>query len=235
MTLKEKAKYLDPYLYVDLFLLKVFGKDKKLEIKIIYWIVYLLYSLLLAFIIFKLLGLILGTSLPLATVVSGSMEPSFYRGDIMVIKGAKNLNAETITISENIKTKNLSDFSKIEYSKNEYGVLEAETITIANQEVIIKDAITNNNSVVVYKSNLTGRDIIHRVVLIIDAEDGEFVLTKGDNGETNYIIDQDCTVNGNYIINGCLHMYPIETKDLLGKKLFKIPYIGYLKLFLFKG
>lgn len=235
MKLKEKVKYLDPYLYVDLFLLKVFGKDKKLEIKIIYWIVYLLYSLLLAFIIFKLLGLFLGTSLPLATVVSGSMEPSFYRGDIMVIKSAKNLNAEVITIDQEIKTKNLSEFSKMEYSKNQYGVNEVEKIIINNQEVIVKDAIKNNNSVVVYKSNLTGRDIIHRVVLIIDAEDGEFVLTKGDNGETNYIIDQDCAVSGNYIVNGCLHIYPIETKDLLGKKLFKIPYIGYLKLFLFKG
>lgn len=235
MKIKEKVKYLDPYLYVDLFLLKVFGKDKKLETKIIYWIVYLLYSLLLAFIIFKLLGVILGTSLPLATVVSGSMEPSFYRGDIMVIKGAKNLKAETITIDEEIKTKNLSEFSKMEYSRNEYGLNEVEKIIINNQEIVIKDAITNKNSVVVYRSNLTGRDIIHRVVLIIDAKDGKYVLTKGDNGETNYIIDQDCTISGNYIINGCLHIYPIETKDLLGKKLFKIPYVGYLKLFLFKG
>lgn len=235
MKLKKKLKYLDPYYYLDIFLLKFFGKDKTTNVKIIYWIFYLLYSLLLAFIIFKLLGLILGTSLPLATVVSGSMEPSFYRGDIMIIGSAKNIKTEEITINQNIKTKNLSEFSKINYSMNEHGNYQARSIIIENQEIDIDKAIENRNSVVVYRSNLTGRDIIHRVILKINAKDGTFVLTKGDNPETNYIIDQDCIINGNYIVNGCIHIYPIETKDLLGKKLARVPYVGHLKLFLFRG
>jgi signal peptidase I len=235
MSLKEKLKYLDPYTYIDLFLLKVFGKPKKTEIKIIYWIFYLFYSLLLAFIIYNLLGFILGTSLPLATVVSGSMEPSFYRGDIIIINSPKNLKAETIKIDENIKTKNLSEFAEMEYSLNEFNNYEVKEITINNKTINIKEAVENKNSVVVYKSNLTGRDIIHRVIVIIDAKDGKFVLTKGDNGETNYIIDQDCTIRGEYIINGCIHVYPIEINDLLGKKIARIPYLGHLKLFFFNG
>ncbi|MDD4049531.1 MAG: hypothetical protein PHX47_00810 [Candidatus ainarchaeum sp.] len=233
--MKDKLKYLDPYYYIDTLLLKLFGKPKSLENKIMYWIFYLVYSLILAFLIFKLLGLILGTSLPLATVVSGSMEPSFYRGDIMVISSAKNLKSEVITIDDNISTKNLNEFAKMEYKLNGFGNYEVKTIEINNQIIEIKDAIEKNNSVVVYKSNLTGRDIIHRVVLIIDANDGKYVLTKGDNGETNYIIDQDCAISGNYIVNGCLNVYPINVENLMGKKILRIPYIGYLKLFLFRG
>ena len=228
--MKDRLKLLDPYYYLDNLLLKFFGKPKKTETKIIYWVFYLIYSLLLAFIIFKLLGLILGTTLPLATVVSGSMEPSFYRGDIMVISSTKNLKSEVVTINENIATKNITDFLEMEYEK---GIVK--TIKINNQLIEVNDAVENNNSVVVYKSNLTGKDIIHRVILIIKANDGKFVLTKGDNNKTNYIIDQDCIISGNYVVNGCLNMYPINVESLLGKKRLRIPYIGYLKLFLFRG
>lgn len=235
MKFKEKIKYLDPYTYLDNFLLKTFGKPKRLEIKIIHWVFYLVYSFILAFIIYKALSLFLGTALPLATVVSGSMEPSFYRGDIVIIKSAKNISAQTITIDENIKNKNISDFLKMEYSLNEYNNYEVEKIIIDQKTIDIKDIAKNKNSVVVYKSNITGRDIIHRVALVIHANDGTFVLTKGDNPKTNYIIDQDCIINKNYIVNGCLHAYPIEQKDLLGKKIGKIPFIGYLKLFFFNG
>jgi signal peptidase I len=226
----DRLKYLDPYYYLDNLLLKFFGKPKKIETKIIYWVFYLIYSLLLAFIIFKLLGLILGTTLPLATVVSGSMEPSFYRGDIMVISSAKKLRSEVVTIDENIATKNITDFLEMEYENR-----KVKSIKINNQIIEVNDAIENKNSVVVYRSNLTGKDIIHRVILIIQANDGKFVLTKGDNNETNYIIDQDCVVSGNYIVNGCLNIYPIKVESLLGKKILRIPYIGYLKLFLFRG
>ena len=153
----------------------------------------------------------------------------------MVISSAKNLKSEVITIDDNISTKNLNEFAKMEYKLNDFGNYEVKTIEINNQIIEIKDAIEKNNSVVVYKSNLTGRDIIHRVVLIIDANDGKYVLTKGDNGETNYIIDQDCAISGNYIVNGCLNVYPINVENLMGKKILRIPYIGYLKLFLFRG
>jgi len=235
MSFKKKLKYLDPYTYIDIFLLKYFGKPKKTDTKIIYWIVYLLYSLLLAFIIYNLLGFLLGTGLPLATVVSESMEPSFYRGDIVIIKSANNLDAETITIDQDVGEHNLYDFATLEYFENQYGNREVKSITINQQTVDVTKITDNKNSVVVYKSNLNGRDIIHRVVLIIKANDGEFVITKGDNGKTNYVIDQECIIKDQYIINGCIHVYPIPKEDLLGKKIGKIPFVGYLKLFLFKG
>jgi signal peptidase I len=235
MKFKKKLKYLDPYTYLDIFLLKVFGKNDRTEIKIIYWIFYLIFSFILAFIIYNLLSLILATSLPLATVISGSMEPSFYRGDIVIIKGAKNLSAERIEIDQNIRQKNISEFLEMEYEKNEYNNLEVKKIIINNNEIDISNIKEEKNSVVVFTSNINRRDIIHRLALIIDANDGTFVLTKGDNPKTNYIIDQDCTINRNYITNGCLHLYPIPIEDLKGKKIGKIPFIGYLKLFFFNG
>lgn len=235
MCFKKKLKYLDPYTYLDIFLEKNFGKPKKIEIKIIYWIFYIGYSFILAFIIYNLLGLILGTSLPLATVVSGSMEPYFYRGDIIVLSSAKNLKSEIIDINQEIHNKNIRDYLDIESKLNKFGKYEAYQIIINGQTIKVEDAIKNNNSVVVFKSNLTGKDIIHRVILIINTNDGKYVLTKGDNSETNYLIDQDCQISGNYIVNGCIHVTAIPKENLKGKKIFKIPYIGYLKLFLSRG
>lgn len=235
MSFKKKLKYLDPYTYLDIFLEKKLGKPKKLKTKIIYWACYLAYSFILAFLIYQLLGFILGTSLPLATVVSGSMEPSFFRGDIIIISSAKNLKSEIVTIDENIASRNITEFLKINSYTNEYGIKEAKEIIINGQTINVLEAPKNKNSVVVFKSNLTGKDIIHRVVLKIEANDGTFVLTKGDNNKTNFLIDQQCEITGNFVTNGCIHVSAIEKEELLGKKIGRIPYIGYLKLFLFRG
>ncbi len=234
MGKKNITSWFDPYTYVDLLLFKLFGKPDKLQIKIIYWVFYILFSLLFAYLLYQIIGLALGSSLPLATVVSGSMEPSFYRGDIVLIGSAKNLKAEVIEVNDFISNKDLRQFAKLEFFPNEYGLSEIDTLVIGDQRLVIKDAITNNNSVVVYRSNTTGRDIIHRAVVVINAKDGTFILTKGDNSKTNRIIDQDCKINLNTGVPGnmCLHIYPINVNDLIGKKIGKLPYVGYFKLFL---
>ncbi|MDD3178326.1 MAG: hypothetical protein PHR26_02295 [Candidatus ainarchaeum sp.] len=234
MNLKKYLKYIDPYTYIDIFLLKHFGEPKKLKIKIIYWIVYLLYSFILAFIIYKLAGLILATTLPFATVVSGSMEPSFYRGDIVILSGAKNLHAQKVKINDNITYKDLAEFAEIEYIY-ENQTLEVKSLKINEEIYLVEDAIKNKYDVVVYKSNINGKAIIHRIILIIEANDGTFVITKGDNQETNKLIDQDCEIdiNTQTIRKPCLNVYPVNIERLIGKKIGKIPYIGYLKLTLF--
>lgn len=233
MKIKKYLKYLDPYTYMDMFLLKKFGEAKTLKTKIIYWIFYLLYSLLLAFLIYKGAGLILGTSLPFATVVSGSMEPSFYRGDIVILSGAKNLEGQVVKINDNLTYKDLSEFAKMVYS-NDSGYLEVVSLEINGKTYLVDDAIKNNYDVVVYNSNLNQRDIIHRIILILEANDGTFVITKGDNKNTNKLIDQDCDIDliTQTINKPCLNAYPVNVDRLVGKKIGKIPYIGYLKLFI---
>jgi len=227
--------WLDPFTYLDLFLNKVFGAPKTTDKQIIFWIIYIIFAFGIAYLLYTIIGLVLGSSMPLATVVSGSMEPTFKRGDIVILGSAKNIKAEIIDFNASIVNKDLSSFSEITYRKNEYGLDEINTITIANKTIKIDDITKNNNSVVVYFSNLKGIPIIHRVVGIINANDGTYVMTKGDNKKTNRFIDQDCEVsylNGKPT-KGCLNLYLVNTKDLVGKKIGLIPYIGYIKLFLF--
>ncbi|MDD2477840.1 MAG: hypothetical protein PHW45_02615 [Candidatus ainarchaeum sp.] len=235
--IKKYSKWIDPFTYVDILLLKLFGKPKNLKVKILYWIFYILFSVLFAFLIYKLAGLILGTTLPFATVLSGSMEPNFYRGDIIVLNSAKNLKAETITLDYPIGNKDLQEFATQKFYTNQYGLTEVKSIAINNKTIEIKDIIKNKNSVVVYNSNTTGKDIIHRLVVIIKATDGTFILTKGDNSKTNRIIDQDCRIDQSTGLaqNFCLNLYPVKKENLIGKKKLRIPYLGYLKLIFFRG
>ncbi len=227
--------YIDPFTYLDMLLYNTLGEPKSMGKKVLFWIIYIAFAFLLAYILYTLLGIIFGSTMPLATVVSGSMEPTFQRGDVVVLGGTKYINAETVIINENIAQKDLSWFSEMTYKTNEYGLDEVSTITIDNQTIKFDDIIKNNNSVVVYTSNIQGIPIIHRVVAIIDAKDGIFIITKGDNSKTNRYIDQDCEVSPltGYATKGCLNLYPVKIDSLLGKKIGLIPYIGYAKLFLF--
>ncbi|MFA5745264.1 MAG: hypothetical protein WCX82_00945 [archaeon] len=240
--IQEKKKsfwyYLDPFNYVDLLLEKFVGKPNTFGKNVLYWIVYIFTSFILALLIYKILGLILGVSMPMAIVVSASMEPSLHRGDIVILTSAKNLKVEEVTINESIARKDISEFTEMNYSKNQYGLTEIDYIKIGDKKISLIDAIDNKNDVVVYSSNVNGRDIIHRAVVKIHAKDGSFILTKGDNHKTNVFIDEDCqiTTENNKIVaqKPCLNLYPIKESTLKGKKIGKIPYIGYIKLVLFQ-
>ncbi len=70
---------------------------------------------------------------------------------------------------------------------------------------------------------LTG-DIIHRVYFTLDVEGEKYHLTKGDN---NPVLDIQVY---NYPLK--LGNLPISMEKYKGKVLFRIPYIGYLKLFI---
>ncbi len=230
--------YLDPFNYLDMALEKWIGKPDGFWKSTIYWICYIGLAFFLAIAIYNLLGWILGVSMPMAIVYSASMEPSLHRGDIVILTKANNLKVEEITINQNISNKDLEEFADVSYYLNEYGLEEAEYLTIGDKNISLLSTINNKNSVIVYPSNVSGKDIIHRAIVKINANDGVFLLTKGDNHKTNTYIDQDCGVD---IVDGeitiekpCLNLCPIKEKDLKGKKLGKIPYIGYIKLVLFQ-
>lgn len=82
--LREKLKWLDPFTYVDKFLMpKINPKNNE----VIAWVIYLVSAFVFAFAIYTILGLLLGTNSPMVIVVSGSMEPTMYRGDVVVLHG----------------------------------------------------------------------------------------------------------------------------------------------------
>ncbi len=233
MSFKKISKWLDPFTYLDFLLIKYIGEPKTILKKILYWVIYIVYAFLCAYVLYSLIGLMLGVNMPMAIVVSQSMEPNLYRGDIVVMKNINNLKVEKITVNEDVGQKDLKEFSEISYRINKYGLEEVESITIGEKTINIDDI--KENDVVVYYSNVEHKDIVHRLVVYIKANDGEYVLTKGDNIKTNRLIDQDCDIVNGVPKNNCLNIYPTPINLVKGKIIGKIPYLGKLKLSLFGG
>jgi len=231
-------KWLDPFTSVDYVLEKTIGKQEGFWKGVIYWGCYLLTAFFCALILYKMIGLFLGVAEPLAIVVTSSMHPVLKVGDVAIFTRPVNLKVEEISIDKNIRFKDLKEFAEIRYEKNKYGLNEARTITIGEKTIDLLEAIRKNNSIVVFKSNTENKDIVHRAIAKINANDGVFILTKGDNPKTNIYIDQDCdiSIEDGYpkIGKNCLNIYPLKLEDIQRKKIGKIPYIGYIKLVLFQ-
>jgi len=226
-------KWVDPFTYVDLLLFKLFDEPDTTQKKILFWIIYIAFAFIFAYLLYRISGLILNNTTPFATVVSASMEPRFYRGDVVILTAPKNLKATTATIDINLAEKDLKEFAELSYKINEYGLEQIDSIKIGDTNIAINDIYSND--IIVYHSNIRGIDIIHRIVAYIHANDGNFIITKGDNNKTNRIIDEDCNIDRETGIpqNACLNIYPIPVDKIKGKMIGKVPYIGYAKLFLF--
>jgi len=221
-TVKGKLgflKYLDPFHYVDLFVMPIVNPDENESIS---WIVYIVSAFVFAVAIYSILGLMLGTTSPMVIVVSGSMEPVYYRGDVIVLQG---VNSDTL-LAQDVKM-SISTLENTPYN-------QIATTNYLTEEINFKDEITvpfsTNNDIVVYFSDLRQQPIIHRVMAKIHAQDGYYVITKGDN---NNVIDQEC---GNIIPGrapNCISLYPVPVSELDGKAVLKIPMVGCVKLWLF--
>jgi signal peptidase I len=228
MSFKKKLKWLDPFTYLDLLLLRLFGEPTTVKKKIYYWICYIIFAFICAYLLYSLIGLCLGVNMPLAVVVSESMVPNLSRGDIVIITKAKDLDVQKIKINEDIGNKDLKEFADIEYTINENNLEEVKAITIGNIKIEMDNTLEND--IIVYYSNTQHKDIVHRIIAYIEAKDGIFVLTKGDNNKTNRIIDQDCNIVNGIIKNNCLNKYPTPINSVKGKIIGRIPYLGYYKL-----
>jgi hypothetical protein len=96
-----------------------------------------------------------------------------------------------------------------------------------------------SNDVVVYEplaNSVFSGSIIHRVLLKVSVDGELYYLTKGDNNE---VLDVQAPSKGVEAGGGkCLFFTdatqnkPVPQENVNGKVIFKVPYIGYLKLFL---
>ena len=90
-------------------------------------------------------------------------------------------------------------------------------LTIENKKIFPD----KNNSIIVYETNsfdsMQG-PIIHRAVIVLNVSNNFFVLTKGDNNP-----DLDFQYG----------VAPKNLSSVIGEVIFKIPILGYAKLFLF--
>lgn len=224
---RAKLKWLDPFTYVDMYVIpKVNPKNNEA----INWIIYLISAFVFAWLIYTGLGLLLGTQSPMMIVVSASMEPSYHRGDIVVLQGATPENLEGIEMQTGLPSLQGKEFASLatpSYLTEPPKTIES--IAFNSGETI---PVTKDGSVVVYWSDHMQEPIVHRVVAKLFAADGLYVLTKGDSS-LNTTIDQDCGL----VLNGqpqknCIELYPVPLNKLQGKVVLQVPLLGCAKLWL---
>jgi len=224
---KMSWKYLDPFYPYDLFIDYL---DKKgITNKYFNFLIFLIYAFLLAYLILKILAVILGGHQAAMIVVSGSMQHYLEIGDIVVLKSPETINTTYVSVDREIKGVPINNYVSVNY-------------TLEGNRYIIKDLnicgqivdLNRNGDIVVYYSPLQKKEIIHRAVLGIKAKDGIFYLTKCDNENTNFVLDADCnfalrTQNGIMKVQ-CLYPFALKKEDILSKYWFNIPYLGWVKL-----
>lgn len=220
-------KWLDPFTYVDFY---VIPQVKKVtNSSVVEFIVNAFFALLFAWIIYSLLGLGFGTASPLVIVYSASMEPTFYRGDVMALSKATQLDNYGVEVSIN---RSISKVAVSDYATPQY--LPSGLSSIYFKDANVSVTPNKSGNVIVYQSYPYNLPIIHRAVVEIHATDGNFILTKGDNKLTNPTFDEDCgAVSGNQSEKPCISFYAVPVSSLQGKAFFTIPKVGCIKLWLF--
>ncbi|MFH0834741.1 MAG: hypothetical protein V1881_00150 [Candidatus Micrarchaeota archaeon] len=194
-----------------------------------------------------ILGFVLQTSSPINVVTSCSMLPVLERGDLIILQGgnirvpeaqyAASLANATyeqrgirVDAADGTRTYRfilpiIGGNSLFEYglepctaeARDGASTQEfcAYRITLNGTEY----ALNRNNDIIVYEPTPAYYGlIIHRAFLKINAADGAYYLTRGDNNE---FLDQQSGIQ------------LVPEKDVKGKVLLRVPYVGYLKLFLF--
>jgi len=226
--LKEKLsflKWIDPFTYVDIFIMPQVKKVNDSEA--VEFIVNVAFAFLFAWGLYTLLGIIFGTATPLVIVYSASMEETLMRGDVMGLKkadSAANLGT-VVDLNENVK-----NVPAINYVTPSYSSGKLASLTFSNGEIIIPK---EDASIVVYTAYPSGLPIIHRSIALINANDGKFILTKGDNDSTNPTFDQDCgSILGTSSTKSCITYYATPVNELSGIAFFNVPRVGCVKLWL---
>ncbi len=234
--------FLDPFTYVDLWVMPLVKKVSN-NSEIAEFLVNVLFAFLFAFLAYLILGFLFGSSSPLVIVYSASMEPTFFRGDVMALSGinqSDNFGPEVILPS----SINVNGVATINYATPIYSnpsLLKLEKIVFACDGNCIKEVIPNHDGIVIVypavnpNSVTNGIPIIHRSIAKLVTKDGNFILTKGDNSLTNPTFDEDCGIikpEFNISQKGCISFYAIPVSSLEGKAFFKIPFVGCIKLWL---
>lgn len=194
---------------------------------ILSWIVALVFIyVFVKFIFFPGLSLIMGTSLPLAGVESSSMSHQIIKDDYNRLNLCGNIYSkdEYINFGEywaecgnwyenkGINKKEFSDFPL----KN--GFNKGDIIVVWGR---FKPEV---GDVVIFKPNEVSkapRPIIHRIVEIKNINNEKVIETKGDHNEKQL-------EKGNNIYN--TDETKIYENQLIGKAIFKIPYLGWIKI-----
>lgn len=174
------------------------------------WVVNVVLAfLLIKFVVYPGLGALFGTRFPIVAVVSGSME---HPGGFDAWWQSPAHCGRLCSQEEWYALRNITRTGFAEYPfANGFSTGDIIVLFGARPERI------EVGDVIVYRSGKP-YPIIHRVVSV-HAEDGTYFQTKGDHNR-----DQ---------INSAferLNEYHVPAADLLGRAVFRIPFLGYIKI-----
>jgi signal peptidase I len=167
--------------------------------------------IVIRFIVYPLLGMVLGTNFPIVAVVSESMEHGIYNNEIC---------GKTVSEFQESFT-NYWDQCGDWYEERSISKSQFQRFTF-------KDGFNKGDVIILWRANKVklgdilvfegnkAQPIIHRVVKLIDENGEVFYQTKGDH-------------NSNSITNG-LNEDKISRERIYGKGIFKIPYLGWIKI-----
>lgn len=190
---------------------------------ILSWIVALvLIFIFVKLIFFPTLSFITASSLPLAGVESSSMDHNIVKDDygILNICGQMYLKKESVNFDKywevcgnwyeerNISKETFSKFSlKNGFSKGDIIIVWGRFIPKIGNIIIFKPN----------KESIAPRPIIHRIISIED----DIIQTKGDHNQAQLIVSNNIYKTDETAIN---------KEQIIGKAVFKIPYLGWVKI-----
>jgi signal peptidase I len=187
------------------------------------WIVNIILAfIIIKFILYPVIGLLLGTNLPIVAVVSESME---HEVDFDTWWDSRAVCDSLICSQEDYYNKyNISKEIFLDFPlKN--GFKRGDIIFLIGskpENIDIGDVIVFNS----LKAN--SYPIIHRVIQINNYSVYQY-SNNSSNIKYSYVTKGDNNKNSIYSV-GYLDENNISQEQLLGKSLFKIPYVGYVKL-----
>ncbi len=225
---REKLKWIDPFHYVDLF---VMPRVNPGDNKAIGTVVYIVSAFVFAWTFLFLLGLLLGTSSSMVIVMSASMEPVLHRGDVVVLQGFASDSTQIPSIdfsNQDIAGTPLQSFvAEYVFSGGEIPQLQSINFSGSQRLVIEKEG-----PIIIYYSEWQKKPIIHRAIAKLVGSDGIFYITKGDSVYNN-TVDQHC---GKIVLGipekNCINFYPVRHDEARGRVIATIPLIGCAKIWL---
>jgi signal peptidase I len=188
--------------------------------------------IIIKFLIYPLLGLVLGTGYPVVAIVSGSMEHDIaMTNGVPAICGKQFQDTDNLNYDEywhhcgewyeerSIDKETFRDFS----FRN--GMNIGDIIVLRNpgaDKIKLGDVI-----VFIQPKNPIVEPIIHRVVNITITKKGKYVFqTKGDHNADSNNVDHPLKY---------LNEYEVTEDQLIGKSIARIPWFGYVKIWAYNA
>jgi len=188
------------------------------------WVVALIIIFLfIKFIFFPGLSLIQGTSLPLAGVESSSMDHQIVVDDYGRLTLCGNIYSKEDALHKNFDQywETCGDWYQSHgISKQEFSGFSLKNGFSKGDIIIVWGRFTPKiGDIIIFKPNIGATSqtpIIHRIVKI---ENG-IIQTKGDHNEAQITLPNEKNIDETHI----------KPDQVIGKAVFKIPYLGYIKI-----